>query len=165
MFELLIWLQEATLARWTQSSGPLCLWQCLKHDSLALGWTPHPLHCSNNLKIWFALNFWLGNLIDLRSAHLSYFAVFRDTPLHHIWRAQKRANTANVCSGGGSSAKARSQNAFSNISLYWSEEKKSTARNAVFCERVIDPNNAMFAMHVWLRSISNHSWGLSSVVC
>ena len=28
MFELLIWLQEATLARWTQSSGPLCLWQC-----------------------------------------------------------------------------------------------------------------------------------------
>ena len=29
MFELLIWLQEATLARWTQSSGPLCLWQCL----------------------------------------------------------------------------------------------------------------------------------------
>ena len=28
MFELLIWLHEATLARWTQSSGPLCLWQC-----------------------------------------------------------------------------------------------------------------------------------------
>ena len=28
MFELLIWLQEATLARWTQFSGPLCLWQC-----------------------------------------------------------------------------------------------------------------------------------------
>ena len=30
MFELLIWLQEATLARWTQSSGPLCLWQCFR---------------------------------------------------------------------------------------------------------------------------------------
>ena len=29
MFELLIWLQEVTLARWTQPSGPLCLWQCL----------------------------------------------------------------------------------------------------------------------------------------
>ena len=28
LFELLIWLQEATLAKWTQSSGPLCLWQC-----------------------------------------------------------------------------------------------------------------------------------------
>ena len=28
MFELLIWFQEATLARWTQFSGPLCLWQC-----------------------------------------------------------------------------------------------------------------------------------------
>ena len=29
MFELLIWPQEVTLARWTQPSGPLCLWQCL----------------------------------------------------------------------------------------------------------------------------------------
>ena len=28
MLELLIWLQEVTLARWTQPSGPLCLWQC-----------------------------------------------------------------------------------------------------------------------------------------
>ena len=28
MFELLIWLQEVTLARWTQPSSPLCLWQC-----------------------------------------------------------------------------------------------------------------------------------------
>ena len=28
MFELLIRLQEVTLARWTQPSGPLCLWQC-----------------------------------------------------------------------------------------------------------------------------------------
>ena len=28
MFELLIWPQEVTLARWTQPSGPLCLWQC-----------------------------------------------------------------------------------------------------------------------------------------
>ena len=25
----LIWPQEVTLARWTQPSGPLCLWQCL----------------------------------------------------------------------------------------------------------------------------------------
>ena len=30
MFELVIWLQEFTLARWTQPSGPLCLWQCFK---------------------------------------------------------------------------------------------------------------------------------------
>ena len=28
LFELLIWPQEVTLARWTQPSGPLCLWQC-----------------------------------------------------------------------------------------------------------------------------------------
>ena len=28
VFELVIWLQEVTLARWTQPSGPLCLWQC-----------------------------------------------------------------------------------------------------------------------------------------
>ena len=25
----MIWPQEVTLARWTQPSGPLCLWQCL----------------------------------------------------------------------------------------------------------------------------------------
>ena len=28
VFELVIWLQEITFARWNQSSGPLCLWQC-----------------------------------------------------------------------------------------------------------------------------------------
>ena len=28
VFELVIWLQEVSLARWTQPSGPLCLWQC-----------------------------------------------------------------------------------------------------------------------------------------
>ena len=27
--EIVIWLQEVTLARWTQPSGPLCLWHCL----------------------------------------------------------------------------------------------------------------------------------------
>ena len=29
VFELVIWPQEVTLLRWTQPSGPLCLWQCL----------------------------------------------------------------------------------------------------------------------------------------
>ena len=29
VFELVIWPQEVALARWTQPSGPLCLWQCL----------------------------------------------------------------------------------------------------------------------------------------
>ena len=29
VFELVIWPQQITLARWTQPSGPLCLWQCL----------------------------------------------------------------------------------------------------------------------------------------
>ena len=28
VFELVIWPQEITFARWTQPSGPLCLWQC-----------------------------------------------------------------------------------------------------------------------------------------
>ena len=28
VFELVIWPQEITLVRWTQPSGPLCLWQC-----------------------------------------------------------------------------------------------------------------------------------------
>ena len=31
MFELLLWPQEVTLAKWTQPSGPLCLWQCFIH--------------------------------------------------------------------------------------------------------------------------------------
>ena len=31
VFELVIWLQEITLARWTQPSGPLCLWQCFRN--------------------------------------------------------------------------------------------------------------------------------------
>ena len=30
VFELVIWPQEVTLARWTQPSGPLCLWQCFQ---------------------------------------------------------------------------------------------------------------------------------------
>ena len=29
VFELVIWPQEVTLTRRTQSSGPMCLWQCL----------------------------------------------------------------------------------------------------------------------------------------
>ena len=29
VFEFMIWPQDVTLVRWTQSSGPLCLWQCL----------------------------------------------------------------------------------------------------------------------------------------
>ena len=28
VFELVIWPQDVTLARWTQPSGPLCHWQC-----------------------------------------------------------------------------------------------------------------------------------------
>ena len=28
VFEFVIWPQDVTLVRWTQSSGPLCLWQC-----------------------------------------------------------------------------------------------------------------------------------------
>ena len=50
MFELLIWLQEFTLARWTQSSGPLCLWQCFliwfskqPQAPLLLTWLLQPL--------------------------------------------------------------------------------------------------------------------------
>ena len=29
VFDIVIWPQEVTLVRWTQLSGPLCLWQCL----------------------------------------------------------------------------------------------------------------------------------------
>ena len=34
MFELVIWPQVVTLIRWTQPSGPLCLWQCLHQCSI-----------------------------------------------------------------------------------------------------------------------------------
>ena len=34
VFELAIWPQEVTLARWTQPSGPLCLWQCLYNGGI-----------------------------------------------------------------------------------------------------------------------------------
>ena len=44
MFELLIWPQEITLARWTQASGPLCLWQCF---NIRL-----PLRTSGGLMCW-----------------------------------------------------------------------------------------------------------------
>ena len=47
MFELLIWLQETTLARWTQSSGPLCLWQCLCHLA-----PPKDYFCENQGILW-----------------------------------------------------------------------------------------------------------------
>ena len=30
VFELVIWPQGVTLVRWTQPSGPLCLWQCFQ---------------------------------------------------------------------------------------------------------------------------------------
>ena len=35
VFELVIWPQEVTLARWTQPSGPLRLWQCFLTKPLA----------------------------------------------------------------------------------------------------------------------------------
>ena len=42
VFEFVIWPQEVTLVRWTQSSGPLCLWQCF---SFIRGhWHWHWLH-------------------------------------------------------------------------------------------------------------------------
>ena len=36
VFQFLIWPQDVTLVRWTQSSGPLCLWQCLVKKSLLI---------------------------------------------------------------------------------------------------------------------------------
>ena len=33
VFELVIWPQQITLARWTQPSCPLCLWQCFETAS------------------------------------------------------------------------------------------------------------------------------------
>ena len=46
VFELVIWPQEVTLVRWTQSSGPSCLWQCL-----IITWTR--FECEYSSKLWF----------------------------------------------------------------------------------------------------------------
>ena len=69
VFELVIWLQEVTLARWTQPSGPLCLWQCFPQRFAPL------LHFStwndkksmeNLLELWIRtmtsqkIYFWIG---------------------------------------------------------------------------------------------------------
>ena len=37
----MIWTQEVTLIRWTQPSGPLCLWQCLKSLTVELCFYSH----------------------------------------------------------------------------------------------------------------------------
>ena len=53
VFELVIWPQEVTLARWTQPSGPLCLWQCLTMSvSLSIS-IPTVLECYYNSIQWF----------------------------------------------------------------------------------------------------------------
>ena len=46
VFELVIWPQEITLVKWTQPSGPLCLWQCF--------WFEHSFRCKNVI-LFFAL--------------------------------------------------------------------------------------------------------------
>ena len=43
VFEFVIWPQEVTLVRWTQSSGPLCLWQCLVNSILYQFYVKMPL--------------------------------------------------------------------------------------------------------------------------
>ena len=63
MFELVIWPQEVILIRWTQPSGPLCLWQCFATPGSPFrwiwtsktGWTHIKLY---NFKSdhWFALS-------------------------------------------------------------------------------------------------------------
>ena len=45
MFEFVIWPQDVTLVRWTQSSGPLCLWQCLISLWSRIGCRVAPILC------------------------------------------------------------------------------------------------------------------------
>ena len=77
MFELLIWLQEATLARWTQSSGPLCLWQCFFNVDMLVFW--HPFEeisaegrggCSPIHNCFFSVKG--GGVVPRRDKHLQY---------------------------------------------------------------------------------------------
>ena len=52
MFELVIWPQEVALVRWTQPSGPLCLWQCFLHK----GWGKH---ISYEFLFFVVVHFWM----------------------------------------------------------------------------------------------------------
>ena len=87
MFELLKWLQNATLARWTQSSGPLCLWQCLQKWSqshktgLGIGqryscWKGDTLNDSSN---------WLVNEVRLQLWCFALFPLDWPHPVHRQW--------------------------------------------------------------------------------
>ena len=52
VLELVIWPQEVTLARWTQPSGPLCLWQCLYISKEKPPWKgPLPLKNHKNVHL------------------------------------------------------------------------------------------------------------------
>ena len=55
VFEFVIWPQDVTLVRWTQSSGPLCLWQCFWKYLRRCGFS-RPIFIGNSLwslQEWF----------------------------------------------------------------------------------------------------------------
>ena len=69
VFEFVIWPQEVTLVRWTQSAGPLCLWQCFHIWSFC----PFPILTSCDL--WSSsLSFFC--LIGLNHPSISWYRLF-----------------------------------------------------------------------------------------
>ena len=64
VFELVIWPQEAILVRWTQASGPLCLWQCLWNPQCPIKLADikksakYPIRIVGQLDLWILLFQW-----------------------------------------------------------------------------------------------------------
>ena len=58
VFELVIWPKGVTLVRWTQSSGPLCLWQCLRDTDGPLAYAAHISHCLSGSRLVMEAKDW-----------------------------------------------------------------------------------------------------------
>ena len=64
--DLVTWPQEVTLAKWTQPSGPLCLWQCLKS-----WWLIHSKHDDRYLSL--VILFTLVTLVTLLRSYNQFY--------------------------------------------------------------------------------------------
>ena len=93
VFEFVIWPQEVTLVRWTQSSGPLCIWQCLSHCMFLPLVTCNARHRQQHLRILVRQQGWPlsrrgESLFCLRSIEYFHLASFVNlTPKHDLFSA------------------------------------------------------------------------------
>ena len=93
VFDLVKWPQEVTLARWTQPSGPLCLWQCF----ILFSQSPWKLIDFAPYISWW-VNFWWEKLAPIGRTDTSKpCCTFNDRPV--LWN-NKDANKVVVVEMG-----------------------------------------------------------------